>query len=118
MRRPRRHAGAARLSLLLIALLALIPVAITAPIRAQPAASVALLRLDDLPTSWSATPSGASPGTGAVGDECDGGPPVVPVSFALAQFQAGPDGPYLIQSVALFTPGDLERAWAYIAADW
>jgi len=98
--------------------LAVVITAATAPVSAQSVADAALLRLDDLPAGWSLTGADTPVGTGAVGDECGAGPPVVPVSSAVAQFQAGPDGPFLIHSIAVFAPGDVERAWAYLVEDW
>src|SRR5205823_1998483 len=89
---------------LLLTVMALL-MARAAPAGAQPAAGAALLRLDDLPAGWSVTDSDAPAENGAVGDECGGGEPIVPASHALAQFAAGPDGPFLLQSVAVFVPG-------------
>src|SRR5262245_38916680 len=104
--------------ILFLAVMALTAVMAPAPIGAQPAPDAALLRLDDLPAGWSDTDSDAPAGSGEVGDECGGGAPVVPVSHALAQFAAGPEGPFLLQSVAVFAPGDADRAWAYLSYDW
>lgn len=89
-----------------------------APAHARSPASAALLRLDDLPSGWSVTGTDLPEGTGAATDQCGGDPPILPVSHAVVQFQAGPNGPFLIHSIAIFAPGDVERAWGYYVADW
>jgi len=104
--------------LAVLALAAAFAVTVATPTRAQPAAPTSMLRLDDLPAGWTMTEMSASADAGRVGDECGNGPAVVPISAGMAQFQAGPDGPYILNSVAVFAPGDVDRAWAYLADDW
>jgi len=85
---------------------------------AQPMASSAALRLEDLPAGWTSTFVGMADEAGMIRDECSDGEPVVPLSFSAVHFQRGEGVPFLQQNVALFAPGDAERAMRYLVADY
>ncbi len=83
-----------------------------------PTAESALLRVTDLPAGWMETPAAFVPSEGAVTDQCGGGPPVLPASFATVSFQRGEEGPYVMHAVAVFTPTSAEIALRYIRAEY